>query len=284
MGRRTSARTGLKNGHPRQDLVAGSACSPNIVPHVSKATGVYLNSMLAVTEANNARLRRGDPADARGHGRRRLRREHLRRPRRRDLHARPRDRDPARDHARLGDPDRAGPRLHGRREDADPLRSLPRRRGVHVRHRRRGDAAPRRSTTTRSASATVTLEIQKAYLDTVRGQSDRWAQWLEHVPQLARHERRLDGAQQKRDRLCRHRAEMTRTTIASALRGSTSATRSSCSRCCARGGSRSGRPGRGSSRCSPTPSDAPYCAAGLVRHGRAAPLHAPRGRRAPATR
>src|SRR5213079_1651813 len=28
--------------------------SPHIVPHVSKATGVYLNSMLAVTEANNA--------------------------------------------------------------------------------------------------------------------------------------------------------------------------------------------------------------------------------------
>jgi branched-chain amino acid aminotransferase len=28
--------------------------SANIVPHVSKATGVYLNSMLAVTEANNA--------------------------------------------------------------------------------------------------------------------------------------------------------------------------------------------------------------------------------------
>ena len=27
--------------------------SPNIVPHVSKATGVYINSMLAVTEANN---------------------------------------------------------------------------------------------------------------------------------------------------------------------------------------------------------------------------------------
>ncbi|HWJ32919.1 MAG TPA: aminotransferase class IV, partial [Gaiellaceae bacterium] len=27
---------------------------PNVVPHVSKATGDYLNSMLAVTEANNA--------------------------------------------------------------------------------------------------------------------------------------------------------------------------------------------------------------------------------------
>jgi len=32
----------------------------------------------------------------------------------------------------------------------------------------------------------VTLQIQKAYLDTVRGQSERWGQWLDHVPQLAR--------------------------------------------------------------------------------------------------
>ena len=32
----------------------------------------------------------------------------------------------------------------------------------------------------------VTLELQKAYLDTVRGASERWAQWLDHVPQLAR--------------------------------------------------------------------------------------------------
>ena len=29
----------------------------------------------------------------------------------------------------------------------------------------------------------VTLQIQKAYLDTVRGQSERWAQWLDPVPQ-----------------------------------------------------------------------------------------------------
>ena len=27
----------------------------------------------------------------------------------------------------------------------------------------------------------VTLEIQKAYLETVRGQSERWAQWLDHT-------------------------------------------------------------------------------------------------------
>ena len=28
----------------------------------------------------------------------------------------------------------------------------------------------------------VTLEIQSAYLETVRGKSDRWAQWLEFAP------------------------------------------------------------------------------------------------------
>ena len=32
---------------------------PNVIPHVSKATGIYLNSMLATTEAQRAGLRRG---------------------------------------------------------------------------------------------------------------------------------------------------------------------------------------------------------------------------------
>jgi len=27
----------------------------------------------------------------------------------------------------------------------------------------------------------VTLELQSAYLDTVRGRSERWAQWLEYA-------------------------------------------------------------------------------------------------------
>ena len=31
----------------------------------------------------------------------------------------------------------------------------------------------------------VTRAIQSAYLDTVRGQSERWGQWLEHVPSRA---------------------------------------------------------------------------------------------------
>jgi branched-chain amino acid aminotransferase len=32
----------------------------------------------------------------------------------------------------------------------------------------------------------LTLELQNAYLDTVRGQSDRWAQWRELVPSMTR--------------------------------------------------------------------------------------------------
>ena len=32
----------------------------------------------------------------------------------------------------------------------------------------------------------ITMGIQRAYLDTVRGKSERWSQWLDHVPQLAR--------------------------------------------------------------------------------------------------
>ena len=47
--RRGEPKTGI-----RAKISSWQRVSPNIVPHVSKATGVYLNSMLAVTEANNA--------------------------------------------------------------------------------------------------------------------------------------------------------------------------------------------------------------------------------------
>ena len=32
----------------------------------------------------------------------------------------------------------------------------------------------------------ITQEIQKAYLDTVRGADDRWSQWRELVPSMTR--------------------------------------------------------------------------------------------------
>ena len=38
---------------------------PNVIPHAAKATGVYINSMLAVGRGESRRLRRGDPAHAR---------------------------------------------------------------------------------------------------------------------------------------------------------------------------------------------------------------------------
>src|SRR4026209_1502087 len=44
---------GIKKGI-RAKISSWQRIGPNVIPHVAKATGVYLNSMLAVTEANRA--------------------------------------------------------------------------------------------------------------------------------------------------------------------------------------------------------------------------------------
>jgi branched-chain amino acid aminotransferase len=44
---------GLNNGI-RAKISSWQRIGPNVIPHVAKATGIYLNSMLAVTEAINA--------------------------------------------------------------------------------------------------------------------------------------------------------------------------------------------------------------------------------------
>jgi branched-chain amino acid aminotransferase len=44
---------GLRNGI-RVKISSWQRVGPNVIPHVAKATGIYLNSMLAVTEANKA--------------------------------------------------------------------------------------------------------------------------------------------------------------------------------------------------------------------------------------
>jgi branched-chain amino acid aminotransferase len=46
-------RGGAREGHHRQDLDLAA----NVIPHVAKATGVYINSMLATTEAQRAGYR-----------------------------------------------------------------------------------------------------------------------------------------------------------------------------------------------------------------------------------
>src|SRR5207302_8189725 len=44
---------GLKKGI-RVKISSWQRIGPNVIPHAAKATGIYLNSMLAVTEANRA--------------------------------------------------------------------------------------------------------------------------------------------------------------------------------------------------------------------------------------
>ena len=133
---------GLRNGI-RVKVSSWQRVGPNVIPHVAKATGVYINSMLAVGEANRAGYDEAILLTAEGNDRRRLGREHLHRQGRRHLHARPLRLDPRRHHARHRDPDRAGSRPPRRREAADPHRPLPRGRGLHGRDGRRGDADPR---------------------------------------------------------------------------------------------------------------------------------------------
>jgi branched-chain amino acid aminotransferase len=206
---------GMRHGI-RAKISSWQRVSPNIVPHVSKASGVYLNSMLAVTEANNAGYDEailltpeGTVADGSG--------ENI---------------FVVRDGV-IYTPDLATGILPGITRDT--VMQIAQDLGYSVVEKTlirsdlyladevfmcgtAAEVTPLRSVDDHEIGAgEVTLQIQKAYLDTVRGQSERWGQWLDHVPQLAR--------------------------------GSTSATRSSCSRCSARAGCRSGRPDRASSRC-----------------------------------
>ncbi len=79
---------------------------PNTLPPAAKATGQYINSVLAKLEAIAGRLRRGHPAERGGLRGRRLGRERVRRPRRRAVHAAHHRLVPARHHPRDRDPDR----------------------------------------------------------------------------------------------------------------------------------------------------------------------------------
>jgi branched-chain amino acid aminotransferase len=169
----------------RAKISSWQRVSPNIVPHVSKATGVYLNSLLAVTEANNAGYDEailltpeGTVADGSG--------ENI---------------FVVRDGV-LYTPDLASGILPGITRDT--VTQIAQDIGYTVVDKplirsdlyladevfMTGTAAevtPLRSIDDHEIGVgPVTLELQKAYLETVRGESERWAQWLDHVPQLAR--------------------------------------------------------------------------------------------------
>ena len=175
---------GLKNGI-RAKVSSWQRVSPNIVPHVSKATGVYLNSMLAVTEANlagydEAILLTPEGLVADGSG------ENI---------------FVVRDGV-LYTPDLATGILPGITRDA--VTQIAQDLGYTVVEKgiirsdlyladevfmcgTAAEVTPLRSVDDHELGVgELTLRIQSAYLETVRGRSERWSQWLEYVPQLAR--------------------------------------------------------------------------------------------------
>ena len=146
---------------------------------------MYINSSLAKVEALEGRLRRGRPAARRRLGVGVHRREHLRRPGRRDHH--PADvgrRRAGGHHPGLGA--RPSPRTSATRSRTEALI----RTDLYIADEAflTGTAAevvPIRAVDDRAVGTgrpgPVTKQIQETYFATVRGEVDRYKDWLEHV-------------------------------------------------------------------------------------------------------
>jgi len=153
---------------------------PNVIPHVAKATGVYLNSMLAVTEANRAGYdeailltAEGFVADGSG--------ENVFIVKDGELYT----------------PDLSTSILPGITRDTVIQIAQDLGYQVHEKALIRSDLylADEAFMTGTAAEVTplrsvddveigvgpITLELQEAYLDTARGRSERWAQWLDYA-------------------------------------------------------------------------------------------------------
>ncbi len=173
----------LKKGI-RAKISSWQRIGPNVIPHVSKATGIYLNSMLAVTEANRAGydeaiLLTADGYIADGSG------ENV---------------FIVKD-GTIFTPDLSASILPGITRDT--VIQIAQDLGYTVIEKNliRSDLylADEVFMTGTAAEVTplrgvddiefgvgpVTLEIQEAYLDTARGRSERWAHWLEYVTPAA---------------------------------------------------------------------------------------------------
>jgi branched-chain amino acid aminotransferase len=172
---------GLKKGI-RAKISSWQRIGPNVIPHVAKATGVYLNSMLAVTEANRAGydeaiLLTGEGYVADGSGENvfivkdgviytpdlstsilpGITRDTVIQIAQ-DLGYRVVEKSLIRSDLYLADE----AFMCGTAAEVTPLREVD---DVDL------------------GVGAVTLELQSAYLDTVRGRSERWAQWLEYAEQ-----------------------------------------------------------------------------------------------------
>ncbi len=170
---------GLRTGI-RAKVSSWQRIGPNVIPHVAKATGVYLNSMLAVTEANRAGYdeailltAEGYVADGSG--------ENV---------------FVVKD-GTIYTPDLSASILPGITRNTVIQIAQDLGYTVHEKNLIRSDlyladevfmcgtaaeVTPLRSVDDMEIGVgPVTLEIQAAYLDTVRGRSERWSQWLEHA-------------------------------------------------------------------------------------------------------
>jgi branched-chain amino acid aminotransferase len=170
---------GLKNGISAK-ISSWERIGPNVIPHVAKATGVYLNSMLAVTEANRAGydeaiLMTADGFIADGSG------ENVFIVKGGEVYT----------------PDLATSILPGITRDTVIQIAQDLGYTVHEKSLIRSDLylADEAFMTGTAAEVTplravddieigvgpITLQIQEAYLDTARGRSERWVQWLEYA-------------------------------------------------------------------------------------------------------
>jgi branched-chain amino acid aminotransferase len=153
---------------------------PNVIPHVSKATGIYLNSMLAVTEVMRAGYdeailltAEGYVADGSGENIFVIR------------------------DGKIATPELANSILPGITRDT--VIQIAQDLGYTVEETQiirsdlfvadevfmcgtAAEVTPLRSIDdVEIGVGPITLEIQKAYIDTVRGKSERWGQWLDFV-------------------------------------------------------------------------------------------------------
>jgi branched-chain amino acid aminotransferase len=171
---------GLRNGI-KAKISSWQRIGPNVIPHASKATGIYLNSMLAVTEAINggydeAILLTAEGFVADGSG------ENI---------------FVVKD-GKIATPELANSILPGITRDT--VIQIAQDLGYQVEETQlirsdlyladevfmcgtAAEVTPLRSIDDHELGVgDVTRAIQSAYLDTVRGQSERWAQWLEYAP------------------------------------------------------------------------------------------------------
>jgi branched-chain amino acid aminotransferase len=171
----------MRNGI-RAKVSSWQRVGPNVIPHVAKATGVYINSMLAVGEATRAGYdeailltAEGYLADGSGESLFVVRDGVIFTPDlsssilsgitrdsvmqiAQDLGHRVVEKNLIRTDLYLADE----VFMVGTAAEVTPIREID----DHV----------------VGAPGPVTLEIQGAYLDTVRGKTERWSQWLEYAP------------------------------------------------------------------------------------------------------